>query len=50
MERWQGHSASSAMADRSMQPISPEHRALIEWVRKQLRGAGRRNKGGKKNQ
>jgi len=33
MKRWLGHSASSSMADVYMRPVSPEHRATIEWVR-----------------
>jgi len=39
MKRWLGHSASSQMADRYMKPVSPEHRKLVEWVRKQLRAS-----------
>ena len=37
MKQWLGHSASSAMADRYMKPVAPEHRKLIEWVRRQLK-------------
>lgn len=36
MKQWLGHSASSAMADRYMKPVAPEHRKLIAWVRDQL--------------
>lgn len=36
MKRWLGHSASSQMADRYMKPVSPEHREVVEWARKQL--------------
>ncbi|MCA9176051.1 MAG: site-specific integrase, partial [Planctomycetales bacterium] len=38
MKQWLGHSASSAMADRYMKPVPPEHRKLIEWVRSELTG------------
>lgn len=41
MKQWLGHSASSAMADRYMKPVAPEHRELIEWVRQQLKGQKR---------
>lgn len=41
MKRWLGHSASSAMADVYMRPVSPEHREIIVWIRKQM--LGRRN-------
>ena len=37
MKRWLGHSASSQMADRYMKPVSPEQRAVVEWIRGQLR-------------
>jgi integrase len=37
MRRWLGHAASSAVADVYMRPVSPEHRPVVEWVRKQLR-------------
>ena len=33
MRRWLGHAASSQMADVYMKPISPEYRAIVEWVR-----------------
>ena len=36
VKRWLGHSASSAMADVYMKPVSPENRAVVEWVRKCL--------------
>ncbi len=36
MRRWLGHSASSAVADRYSKPISPEYKAVVEWVRKAL--------------
>lgn len=36
MRRWLGHAASSAVADIYMRPVSPEHRATIEWVRREL--------------
>ena len=36
MRRWLGHSASSAVADRYMKPVSPEYKAVVEWVRKSL--------------
>jgi integrase len=36
MRTWLGHSKSSAIADRYMQPISPENKAVIEWVRRSL--------------
>lgn len=36
MKRWLGHSASSDMADIYMKPVSPENRAVVEWVRKVL--------------
>ncbi len=36
MRRWLGHAASSAVADIYMRPVSPEHRAVIEFVRKEL--------------
>lgn len=39
MKRWLGHSASSDMADVYMRPIAPEHRSLVNWVRKTL-GSG----------
>jgi integrase len=37
MRRWLGHAASSAVADVYMRPVSPEHRLVVEWVRKELR-------------
>ncbi len=37
MRRWLGHSASSQVADVYMKPVSPENRAIIEWVRKSLK-------------
>ncbi|HET6247628.1 MAG TPA: site-specific integrase [Tepidisphaeraceae bacterium] len=37
MRRWLGHAASSAVADIYMRPVAPEHRPVVEWVRKQLR-------------
>ncbi|HET6252058.1 MAG TPA: hypothetical protein VFE47_30510 [Tepidisphaeraceae bacterium] len=36
MRRWLGHAASSAVADVYMRPVSPEHRSVVEWVRKEL--------------
>jgi integrase len=36
MRRWLGHTATSAIADIYMRPVAPEHRKLIEWVRKGL--------------
>jgi integrase len=36
MRRWLGHSVSSAVADRYMRPVSPQTRAVVEWVRKAL--------------
>ena len=36
MRRWLGHSASSDIADVYMRDAPPEHRELIEWVRKSL--------------
>jgi integrase len=36
MRRWLGHSASSSVADRYMKPVSPEYKAVVEWVRKSL--------------
>ncbi len=36
MRRWLGHSASSAIADRYMRPVSPEDREVVEWTRTQL--------------
>jgi integrase len=36
MRRWLGHAASSAVADIYMRPVSPEHRPVIDWVRKEL--------------
>lgn len=36
MKRWLGHGASSAMADRYMRPVAPEHRAVVEWVSRSL--------------
>jgi integrase len=37
MKRWLGHSASSHVADIYMKPVSPENRAVVEWVRTSLR-------------
>ena len=37
MKRWLGHSASSQVADVYMKPVSPEDRAVVEWVRKSLK-------------
>ncbi len=37
VKRWLGHSASSQVADVYMKPISPEDRAVVEWVRKCLK-------------
>ena len=37
MKRWLGHSASSQVADVYMKPVSPEDRAVVEWVRKCLK-------------
>lgn len=36
MKRWLGHSASSNMADVYMRPVSPEHREIVEAIRKHL--------------
>jgi integrase len=36
MRRWLGHSASSQVADRYMKPVSPEYKAVVEWVRTAL--------------
>ena len=36
MRRWLGHAASSAVADVYMRPVSPEHRSVVEWVRKEI--------------
>lgn len=36
MKRWLGHSASSDMADVYMKPVTPENRAVVEWVRGSL--------------
>jgi len=36
MKRWLGHSASSQVADVYMKPVSPENRAVVEWVRDAL--------------
>jgi hypothetical protein len=36
MKRWLGHSASSHIADVYMKPVSPENRAVVEWVRSSL--------------
>lgn len=38
MKRWLGHSASSSMADVYMRPVSPEHRSVVNWVRRELIG------------
>ena len=37
MKRWLGHSASSQVADIYMKPVSPENRAIVDWVRTSLR-------------
>lgn len=37
MKRWLGHSASSQVADVYMKPVSPENKAVVEWVRKSLK-------------
>jgi len=39
MRRWLGHGASSQMADVYMRPVSPEHRAVVLWVRRWLRSS-----------
>jgi integrase len=36
MRRWLGHAASSSVADVYMRPVGPEHREVVEWVRKYL--------------
>ncbi|MEO1129749.1 MAG: site-specific integrase [Planctomycetota bacterium] len=36
MKRWLGHSASSSMADVYMKPVTPESKAVVEWVRERL--------------
>lgn len=36
MKRWLGHSVSSEVADVYMKPVSPEKRAVVEWVRARL--------------
>lgn len=36
MKRWLGHSAASEMADVYMRPLSPETKAVVEWVRRML--------------
>ncbi len=36
VKRWLGHTASSAIADVYMKPVSPEYREAIKWVRKSL--------------
>ncbi len=36
MKRWLGHSASSKMADVYMRPVSPEHRDVVQFVRRSL--------------
>jgi len=36
MRRWLGHGASSRVADLYMRPVGPEHREIVEWVRKRL--------------
>lgn len=47
MKRWLGHSASSQVADVYMKPVSPEDRAVVEWVRKCLT-SGKAHLGGSK--
>lgn len=37
MRRWLGHAASSSVADVYMRPVTPEHRPVVEWVRRELR-------------
>jgi len=37
VKRWLGHSASSQVADVYMKPVSPEDRAIVEWVSKSLK-------------
>ncbi|MBL1216564.1 MAG: site-specific integrase [Planctomycetes bacterium] len=39
MKRWLGHSARSDMADRYMKPVSPELKAVVEWVRRRLKSS-----------
>jgi integrase len=36
MRRWLGHSAGSSIADRYMKVVAPEHKPVVEWVRKAL--------------
>jgi integrase len=36
VKRWLGHSASSRVADQYMKPVSPEDKAVVEWVRNAL--------------
>lgn len=36
MKKWLGHSASSAIADNYMKPVSPECEQAVEWVRAAL--------------
>lgn len=36
VRKWLGHSASSQIADVYMKQVSPENRAVIEWVRKSI--------------
>ena len=36
VRRWLGHSVSSSVADRYMRPVSPQTRAVVDWVRKCL--------------
>jgi integrase len=36
MRRWLGHSINSHVADQYMKPLSPENRAVVEWVGKAL--------------
>ncbi|MGA2231681.1 MAG: hypothetical protein ABSH22_12345 [Tepidisphaeraceae bacterium] len=36
MRRWLGHAASSSVADVYMRPVAPEHREVVDWVRKHL--------------
>ena len=47
VKRWLGHSASSQVADVYMKPVSPENRAVVEWVRKTLK-SGKADLGAKK--
>lgn len=37
MRRWLGHGTSSRVADLYMRPVGPEHREVVQWVRRRLR-------------